>query len=58
MLTEGQPMAQPFKEIIDLTIEGKTIAGEAVSLASFNGKVVLVDFWGRGVGLAWLPYRS
>ena len=50
MLTEGGPMAEPFKEIVDLTIEGQTIAGEAVSLASYKGKVVLVDFWGTWCG--------
>jgi thiol-disulfide isomerase/thioredoxin len=50
MLAEGQPMAEPFKEIVDLTIEGKTIVGEAVSLASYKGKVVLVDFWGTWCG--------
>ena len=50
MLTEGGPMAEPFKEIVDFTIEGKTIAGEAISLASYQGKVVLVDFWGTWCG--------
>jgi thiol-disulfide isomerase/thioredoxin len=50
MLTEGGPMAEPFKEIVDLTIEGKTITDEAVSLASYKGKVVLVDFWGTWCG--------
>ncbi len=50
MLAESQPMAEPFKEITDLTIEGNTITGEAVSLASYKGKVVLVDFWGTWCG--------
>jgi thiol-disulfide isomerase/thioredoxin len=50
MLAESQLMAEPFKEIVDLTIEGNTITGEAVNLASFKGKVVLVDFWGTWCG--------
>lgn len=50
MLSEEAQMAEPFKEIVDFKIEGKTIDNEEVSLANYKGKVVLVDFWGTWCG--------
>jgi thiol-disulfide isomerase/thioredoxin len=41
---------EPFKEIEGLAIEGKTIDDREVSLESYKGKVVLVDFWGTWCG--------
>lgn len=50
ILAEETRMAEPFKEIVDLAIEGKTIENEEISLASYKDKVVLVDFWGTWCG--------
>ena len=50
MLSQSPQMTEPFKEIKDLSLEGKTIDDKEVSLASYKGKVVLVDFWGTWCG--------
>lgn len=50
MLSQSPQMAEPFKEIKDLALVGKTIDDKEVSLASYKGKVVLVDFWGTWCG--------
>ena len=39
-------MARMPPTIADPTFEGKTAAGEAVSFADYEGKVLVIDFWG------------